>query len=339
MEHSVSMNALPRAKTAAVITTALLIFAAVLGSGCSHGDDAATPSPAADSASNASAPPTIELTGDQLNSIKIGQVGPHTFPVEKEAVGTISFDEDPNTVQAESTLLGAAAAEELASNILARARALYDTNGVSRAELEQDASTEETAKAALKAARDVVRALGETDDDIDQMISAGRIESARGVHGQSKWVQAYVSESDSPLIQVGQLVKVKLTAFPNEVFKGTLSKIYATVDANTHRMTVRAKVDDPDNKLRVGMLATTVIDVSHPVEATAIPANGVVREGDGTMTAWVTTDRHRFVQRIIKTGMREDGEVQILDGLQRGELVVTDGAVFLDNMLQAPSDD
>jgi cobalt-zinc-cadmium efflux system membrane fusion protein len=65
----------------------------------------------------------------------------------------------------------------------------------------------------------------------------------------------------------------------------------------------------------------------------------VVREADGTMTAWVTTDRHRFVQRIIKTGLRKDDRVQILDGLQRGELVVADGAVFLSNMLEAPPSD
>jgi cobalt-zinc-cadmium efflux system membrane fusion protein len=339
MRQLVRMNFPPRAQTVAVVTTTLLIFAAVfLDAGCSQNDDAATPPPA-DPSTNASGAPTIQLSGDQLNAIKIGTVGTYLFPVEKEAVGTVFFDEDPNIVQAESTLIGAAAAEELATNILARAQALYDTNGVSKAELEQDASAEKTARAALRAARDAVRALGEADDDIDQMIAAGRIESARGVHGQPKWVQAYVSESDSPLIRVGQLVKVKVTAFPNEVFEGTVSKIYATVDANTHRMTVRAQVHDPSNKLRVGMLATTVIAVSNPVEAAAIPANGVVREGDGTMTAWVTTDRHRFAQRIIKTGMREDGEVQILNGLQRGELVVTDGAVFLDNMLQAPSDD
>ena len=42
------------------------------------------------------------------------------------------------------------------------------------------------------------------------------------------------------------------------------------------------------------MLANFVIRVQDPVEATAIPANGVVREADGTMTAWVTTDRRRF---------------------------------------------
>jgi len=75
------------------------------------------------------------------------------------------------------------------------------------------------------------------------------------------------------------------------------------------------------------------------VEATAIPVNGVVREPDGTMTAWVTADRHRFSQRIVRTGLRRDGRVQILDGLQRGELVVSDGAIFLSNILQAPPTD
>jgi cobalt-zinc-cadmium efflux system membrane fusion protein len=75
------------------------------------------------------------------------------------------------------------------------------------------------------------------------------------------------------------------------------------------------------------------------VESTALPANGVVREADGTMTAWVTSDRHRFSQRVVKTGLRQEGRVQILDGLLRGELAVTDGGIFLSNMLQAPPTD
>jgi cobalt-zinc-cadmium efflux system membrane fusion protein len=87
------------------------------------------------------------------------------------------------------------------------------------------------------------------------------------------------------------------------------------------------------------MLANFVIRVHDPVKATALPANGVVRESDGMMTAWVTADRHHFVQRIIKTGLCTDDQVQILDGLRRGELAVTDGAVFLDNLLQAPPSD
>ncbi len=91
--------------------------------------------------------------------------------------------------------------------------------------------------------------------------------------------------------------------------------------------------------MRPGILATFTIGVQKPMEATAIPANGVVRESDGAMTAWVTTDRHHFVQRVIKTGLRNDGQVQVLAGLERGELAVTDNAVFLSNMLQAPPSD
>jgi cobalt-zinc-cadmium efflux system membrane fusion protein len=123
------------------------------------------------------------------------------------------------------------------------------------------------------------------------------------------------------------------------VFHGKISKIYAAVDPNTHRATIRSEINDPRNELRPGMLANFVIRVQKAVDATAVPANAVVREGDGTMTVWVTTDRHRFLQRTVKTGMRRNDQVQILDGLQRGVLVVTDGAVFLSNMLEAPPSD
>jgi cobalt-zinc-cadmium efflux system membrane fusion protein len=123
------------------------------------------------------------------------------------------------------------------------------------------------------------------------------------------------------------------------LFHGKISKIYASVDPNTHRVTVRSEISDPKNELRPGMLANFVIRVHKPVQAPSIPPNGVVREPDGTMVAWVTTDRHRFSQRVIKPGLRADGQVEILEGLQSGELVVTDGAVFLSNMLEAPPSD
>jgi cobalt-zinc-cadmium efflux system membrane fusion protein len=333
------MKVLVPTGVAAKSALAVSIFVAMVffQSGSSSAESTTASAPlASNSISNAPAEPTVQLSDEQLNAIKIGTVGTHLFPVEREEVGSIGFDEDPATVQAESTLLGAAATFTLTSNVLVRAQALYGTNGVSKAELEQDISAAETAEAALKAARDAVRALGKTDDDIDRMIAAGKIESAPN---STKWAVANVIESDSPLIHVGQLITVKVTAFPDRVFEGKVSKIFATVDPNLHRVEVRCEVDDPKEELRVGMLANFVIHIQDPVGATAIPVNGVVREGDGTMTAWVTTDRHCFVQRIIETGMREDGQVEILKGLQRGELVVTDGAVFLDNMLQAPPSD
>jgi len=46
---------------------------------------------------------------------------------------------------------------------------------------------------------------------------------------------------------------------------------------------------------------------------------------------WVTTDRRPFSRRTVATGMQRDGYTQIVEGLQLGELVATDGALFLSN--------
>jgi cobalt-zinc-cadmium efflux system membrane fusion protein len=63
----------------------------------------------------------------------------------------------------------------------------------------------------------------------------------------------------------------------------------------------------------------------------------VVREGDGTMTIWVTADRRRFVRRTVKPGEQHDGYRQILEGVRPGELVATEGALFLSNALATAS--
>ena len=52
------------------------------------------------------------------------------------------------------------------------------------------------------------------------------------------------------------------------------------------------------------MFASFVIRVGAPVRSPAVPVDGVVREGDGTMTVWVTTDRRHFTKRTVKIGLR-----------------------------------
>ena len=273
----------------------------------------------------------------------------------------------PDLIQAESNLIGAAATFELTNKELARVQGL---GGIAEREKEQATSDQQTAEGALKAARDAVLVFGKTNTEIDQMIASRKIDPALVVRspisgkitykiaqpgflvqpGNSpapysvadvaiKWMLANVPESESAFFRVGQPVAVKVMAYPDRVFKGKVSKIYETVDPNTHRVTIRSEIADPKDELRPGMLANFVIQVHNPMEAIAISANGVVREADGTMTAWVTTDRHHFAQKIIKIGLRNDDRVQVLDGLQRGELIVADGAVFLSNMLSAPPSD
>jgi len=342
----------------------------------------------------------VDLSSSQLTSIKIEPVGMYQFPVDKETVGNISFADEqsvqvfpayqgtiiksyaelgaqvekdqplytiksPDLIQAESTLIGAAAQFELTKKELERVKGLP---GVAQREVEQATSDEQTADGALKAAIDAVRVFGKTDAEIDQMIAtrktdpallvrspiAGRITSYNAPPGLMvqpgnppapytvavlavKWMLADVMESDIALLQLGQAVQVKVLPYPNRVFKGKISKIYPMIDPNTHRETIRSEIEDPKDELRPGMLANFIIRVEGPVSGVAVPANGVVREPDGTMTAWVTTDRHHFEQRVVKTGLRKDEKVQILNGLKQGELVVTDGAVFLSSMLSAPA--
>jgi cobalt-zinc-cadmium efflux system membrane fusion protein len=407
MKDFLHLNQRTVATVVTVVTVAtIIISAAVFLSG--HGQSThANPLRANSSASKSSqADPAVDLSPSQLSSIKIESVGTYQFLVEKETVGTISFADDlsvqvfppyqgtiikafvdlgaavqkeqplytirsPDLIQAESTLIGAAATYELTTKELARAKDLYTTNvGVPQKELEQAISDEQTADGALKAARDAVRVFGKTEAEIDQMIASRKIDPALVVRspisGQItsfnappgllvqpgngaapytvsnvsiKWMLANVIESDIPLFHLGQPVQVRVMAYPNRVFTGKVSKIYAAVDPNTHRVTIRSEIADPKDELRPGMLANFIIRVDGPVEAVAIPANGVVREPDGTMVAWVTTDHRHFVQRVVKTGLRQDDRVQILDGVQRGELVVSDGAVFLSNMLEAPPSD
>jgi membrane fusion protein, heavy metal efflux system len=122
-------------------------------------------------------------------------------------------------------------------------------------------------------------------------------------------------------------------AHPGEVYEGKITTIFPNVDPNLHTLVVRSQIEDPRHELRSGMFAEFVIVSSDPVTANAIPADGVVREGDGTTTAWVTSDRRHFAQRQVKIGLMNEGYRQILDGLNQGELVVIEGAIFLDNML------
>ena len=384
----------------ASVATAIIIAAGVVESACSRGQAANAKAPQ-DSAPKSSVS-SLDLSPSQLNSIKIEAVGSYQFPVEKDAVGNIDFDEDlsvqvfpayqgtilktfgelgamvqkdqplytiksPDLIQAESNLIGAAATFDLTNKELVRVQGL---GGIAEREKEQATSDQQTAEGALKAARDAVLVFGKTNAEIDQMIASRKIDPALVVRSPItgkitykvaqpgflvqpgnlpapysvadvaiKWMLANVSETEIPLFHLGQPVQVKVNAYPDHVFHGKVSKIYETVDPNTHRVTIRSEIADPHDELRPGMLANFVIRVQDPVEATAIPANGVVREADGTMTAWVTTDRHRFEQKIIKIGLRNDDRVQVLDDLRRGELVVTDNAVFLSNMLSAPPSD
>jgi len=280
---------------------------------------------------------SVSLEPGQLDGLRIERVTLHSFPSERQAVGSVSFDEDPAIVQSESTLLTASANLALSSKELKRVERLGEGNGIAQKEHEQAIASEQSARAALKAARDALRALGKSDSEIDRMLASGAIPNRSRSH--RVWAVANVAESDSVWVRPGQPLSLTVLAYPGATFSGKVSRVYAAVDPATHRVAVRAEIADPHAALRAGMLAEFTIRVSAAVQSVAIPANGAVREADGTTSVWVTADRRHFAQRTVQTGARDADWVQIVHGVEPGELVVADGAVFLSNMLQAPPSD
>jgi membrane fusion protein, heavy metal efflux system len=344
-------------------------------------------------------PNSVDLSANQLNAVRVQPVEEREFPVEKDAIGSIDFNEDmavqvftpyqgriialfaevgddikkgqtlftidsPDLLQAESTLISAAGVLELTTRSLKRMQELYTTRAVSQANLEQAISDQQTAEGNLRAARDAVRIFGKTDADIDNIVAkriadptlivpspiSGRIVARNAAPGllvqpgnapapytvadiNTMWMLANVAETDSPAFRVGQSEQVKIDAFPGRVFEGKVTTVGATVDPNTRRVLVRSEIKDPQHQLRAGMFASFTIDVGAPMRSPAVPLDGVVREGDGTETIWVTADRRRFTRRTVKIGEQVNGYRQILQGVQAGELVATDGAIFLSNML------
>ena len=276
--------------------------------------------------------PSVELSPDQLSAIKLQPVGSYQFYFEKKGIGNVDFDNKlffDNTLSVQvfpprqGRIIKTLA--ELGDEVQ-KGQLLY-TIGSSR-------ETELEVRSPINGQVTSVNALP------GLQVEPGKAPAPYAVADVStKWMVGNVLESDNSFYQLGQAVEVRVMAYPGRVFEGRIIKIYPTVDGNTHRVMIRSEIGDPYNELRSGMLAEFVIRVQDAVPATAIPASGVVREPDGTMTAWVTKDRRHFSQRVIKTGLRTDDQVQILEGLERAELVVTDGAVFLSNMLQAPPSD
>jgi membrane fusion protein, heavy metal efflux system len=387
----------------ALLAIAVVVYGAWRFSLGSKAELGSTAHASAEAGDTSNAPPrekdSVDLSDSQLASVKVEPLEDRDFPVEKEAIGSIDFDEEmavqvftpyqgriialygsvgddvkkgqtlftidsPDLLTAESTLIAAAGVLELTTRNLTRLNELRKTLAVSQRDVDQATSDHQTAEGNLRAARDSVRLFGKTDADIDRIIAdrsadptlvvpspiTGRITARNAAPGlfvqpgnapapytvvdtNIMWMLALVPEADSPAFRIGQQVQVTLSAFPGRLFDGKITTIGASVDPNTRRVLVRSEISDPQHELRSGMFANFVITIGPPVSSPGIPVDGVVREGDGTMTVWVTADRRRFSKRTVKIGKQYHGYRQILQGVQVGELVATEGAIFLSNAL------
>ena len=145
---------------------------------------------------------------------------------------------------------------------------------------------------------------------------------------------ANVREVDTPLMHVGLPLEVHVLAYPGRVFKGKVSYVAPSIDPNTHRLPVRADVENPDGALKPGMFANFSIITGEASTAAAVPQEAIVYEGERSRV-WVAGDGDTLALREIRTGRTSDGLVEVLAGLSAGEKVVTSGTVFIDRAARA----
>jgi membrane fusion protein, heavy metal efflux system len=144
------------------------------------------------------------------------------------------------------------------------------------------------------------------------------------------WLVGNAREEDAPLLHKGDPVEVTVLAYPGRVFKAKLTYVSAAIDPNTHRLPVRAEVENPKGDLKPEMLANFRIVTGGDASAPAVPERAVVYEGT-TAHLWVADPKEKKLGiRQVKLGRIKSGMVEVVDGLKAGESVIVSGAVFID---------
>jgi cobalt-zinc-cadmium efflux system membrane fusion protein len=256
----------------------------------------------------------------------------------------------------------------LARQVEKRQRELLAIRGGALKDLEQAQSDlvsaqgdMRAAEIALAAARNRLRILGRSDDEIarlelvdrigaetvvaapiggtviqrkvglGQYINVGGNEPVFTVGDLSTvWLIANVRESDAPKMKIGAPVEVSVLAYPGRVFNARLAYVAPALDPNTRRLPVRAEIDNPGRELLPEMFASFRIVSGDSRLMPAVPQEAVVYEG-AQARVWVARPSQKaVVTRPIEVGATTNGLVEVRKGLSVGETVVASGTLFID---------
>lgn len=145
------------------------------------------------------------------------------------------------------------------------------------------------------------------------------------------WVNAEIYEQDLPWVEVGQSARVELPYAPGKVLEGKVDYIYPYLAGETRTAKARIVFANPGLELKPDMYANVQIDTEAVKGALAIPADAVLRSGQGAIV-FVAMGDGKFDPRPVETGASsDDGYVQIRSGLTAGEKVVTSAQFMLDS--------
>jgi cobalt-zinc-cadmium efflux system membrane fusion protein len=136
-------------------------------------------------------------------------------------------------------------------------------------------------------------------------------------------VDTEIYEKDIAKIREGQQVEVRVPAYPNEVFTGRIQYVSDIFKEDTRTITVHTEVANTDYKLKPGMFADITIHLNHHDRVIALPKEAILDDKDLELVFVRRGDE--YIPLVIETGVRQGEYVQILSGIQEGDVVVTSG--------------
>ena len=282
--------------------------------------------------------------------------------------------EAADNVQAQNDFIAAMAAMNKAKSALElaqlqgkRAKDLFEGKAVplkdyqqSQATLVQAENDMRSSQTAMEAARNKLRILGLTDEDIatfqekrlinpettifapiagtvvqrkigpGQYVNAGASDPVYVIGDLSTvWMTAFVRESDCASVAVGQEVTFNVLALPGRPLSARLNYVGTAIDPATRRLLVRATVDNKDFLLKPEMFANVTIYSAGDRPAVGVPKTALIYEGD-QVRIWVAHPDRTIELREIKPGLTNGDLVEVAGNLKPGEMIVTKGALFID---------
>jgi len=253
----------------------------------------------------------------------------------------------------------AAADSAVAAKSLSRQRELYQAGVIAQKDLEQ--AQADNARAAADSARTqaALRMYGAGGGDavnqrfalrspIDGLVVERNINPGMEVRPDQQpsaplflitdpstlWAQLDAAEADLGLFKPGITVQLSSAAYPGETFPGTVVKIADYVDPASRSVKVRLAVPNADRRLKAEMYVTAKIQAAS-FQGISVPSKAVFL-ADNKNYVFVRTSTAPFVfeRREVKLGVALPGITEVVSGLKAGDVVVTDGNLYLQDILR-----
>lgn len=309
---------------------------------------------------------TLRLTGSvQYNSFKttpvITQVGGPVSrilvaPGERVTAGQpMLYVTSPDYSALRSNYLKARDALQLAKKQFARAQDLYAHQAIAQADVETAESAQTQAQADFDASTDAMRVVGISDPEsiigkpvsaelpllspmagevVERLCAPGQLLQAGGTQCftisdmSSVWVLVNVYQNDLAYVHDGQEVSIENESYPG-VIRGKIQYIAPALDPTTRTLQARIECANPGDRLKKEMYVTAVVDAGLIAKALTVPDAAILRDDQNMPYVYVQTGGNQFGRRDVTVGDSRGGKTLITSGLQAGERIVGDGALFL----------